>query len=240
MLFTSDSERDSSLVGRLHRREQFSSRPARFYPSFKCAVIKPCFYGPIHHTESFSVNGDHIISASISCLIERSIPNAVIRTIASVIINPLNGMFRRRARPHVGVEIFKLGPTFTDGNTPAAVTTISSIVGIPASASQCEPSFVFRSVRHVVALAAGLATSAGERRRANRACCTAVATAKPVVVNRISLRRSGNGMGVTQNSPTTVSTARWGDGIVSSSQGVTSCIGTLKVRAALGLTAQAA
>lgn len=217
-------------------------RPTLTNTRLQRSVVQPCLHSPIQHTKRSPVNCDQFVCSSVSRLIDHRIPNTVIRAVAFIVVHAFNNVFKTRPWPHIFIKIFKrIPPSFTNTNSTSAVVVVIGTVRIQAPCFDSRPNLVFRAIRHIVPFSAG-ATAA-----VNKRCClywtksSTITAAEPIVVNTARpLCGSRNRMRVAQNGPIAVSTPDGRSGIFSFSQGVTSCTGTLKVRAALSTTAQAA
>jgi hypothetical protein len=82
--------------------------------------------------------------STISVLLFPSRPIAIVRSVISIIIQPLKHHFSMRSRTHVGVEsLERATPVFTDGNTPSPITRISKVLRIFATCDHRTPSIIF-------------------------------------------------------------------------------------------------
>lgn len=74
----------------------------------------PGFGTPLRRGLSFSIISYQAVPASVISLFLRCRPAAVGRFVVSVVVYPIQSVFRRRLLAHVGQEVFKGRPTSTD------------------------------------------------------------------------------------------------------------------------------
>ena len=142
------------------------------------------------------------LSFIVGLLLSRS-PNAVIRGVTFVIINPFEGKIVRRSIPHIGIKVFKFHPSLANFNTSAAIVrpVFCSFVRAPLLhiLPKIPLSFYFSSPCKAVSGAAlrSLLVSKASAARAfaisqgrafNGLLCAAITAAKPFPFSKIGQR----------------------------------------------------
>ena len=126
-------------------------RPAPFKAILKGLVRHSELCGPLGYALSHAVERHKAIAASISQLLCPGGPTAILRFVVSIIVDPLNGMPRRGARPHVTIEGLKRVPCFTDRNATASIVAINVRCDTPTTRSHSTPDCIFRRFTQPVA-----------------------------------------------------------------------------------------
>lgn len=126
-----------SRHGRMNQR--LFRAPAVAHSIFENATrqIKAIF--PLDEGERLSPERQPHIVASIAMLLDRGRPAAVSRLVIAVIVNPVNRVLGRRARPHIREEVLEGSPAIAHGDTSPAVVPVSGDVGIRASRPHAGP-----------------------------------------------------------------------------------------------------
>lgn len=111
---------------------------------------------PLDQTQGLACIGQRLGSgyvppgAPVLSLLRSSSPSAIPRRVRSVIVDPVEGMVERRARPHVRVEPLERDPLRADGDASPAVPGIGRVTTVQATRTHAQPHRVFgRSVPSV-------------------------------------------------------------------------------------------
>lgn len=146
---------------------------------------------PFAHAVRLAVVGQSNIDRFIVLLLSHRRPAAITRIVMAVIVDPIDRMLRRRARPHVAVEPLEIiRPLMADRNASRAVARPRTGATIKASRFHRMPYGEFRricqamrAVSHVAMCAPVAATANGQfsqqQRRQNSRGRSALATANP-------------------------------------------------------------
>lgn len=132
-------------------RKRPANVPALADPVLHHFSINAKLIRPRRNALSFSKHGVQPIAAHVPLLFANRRPPAIPRLIISVVVRiAVNGMFWRRSRTHVGVEVLELAPAFTDCNSASAVAAPSRPVRVAASLPHTRPRSIFRRLGHSV------------------------------------------------------------------------------------------
>jgi hypothetical protein len=128
--------------------------------------------------------GNPVKAGSILVLSFHSRPAAVARFVVSIVVDAINRVAGRWARPHVGNEISKGFPSVTDGNATASVPMVLiGLAGMAAPVQHRFPSGVFGRVGRAALSFSGTPTTLGlssnKQGNANGDGLAAIATTKP-------------------------------------------------------------
>ncbi len=147
-----------------------------YWPDLQAAVEDVSLYAkvvsPLGNGFSQPVIFDHHQAASVGPLLFRRRPAAIARLIIAVVIDSVNGMLGRWARPHVGRECLEThSPSLAHRNAASSVVLKICEPAIAASVDHVRPNVVNRSTRHaVLKIHHGGAFSP----KAAAACCVAI------------------------------------------------------------------
>jgi len=108
---------------------------------------------PISNAQSFTVVGDHHISASVAILNAAQCPNAIIFAIIAVVILALKSMFRTWPSPHIAEKVFKFSPFFAHYYSTFTIVFIRLLSWIKTSPQHSGPHFIFRRHSSVTCMA---------------------------------------------------------------------------------------
>ncbi len=126
--------------------------PARLQSAVQGNKANACFLRPFHQTHCPSVVRNQMICTLISGLLLWGGPAAVARFVITVVVNAVNGMFRRRLWPHVSKEIDEgLQPAVAHYNIAPTIPVVAAITRVAASFTHSCPRIPFRRPRHSVA-----------------------------------------------------------------------------------------
>lgn len=100
--------------------------------------------GPICQQHSLTIVGQANVAATVSRLLGVRRPSAVFGTVRAVVVNSVEGVFRRRARPHVSVEVLEGLPALTYYDPTSAVVGPSRVVAVSAATTHPHPHGMFR------------------------------------------------------------------------------------------------
>ena len=95
--------------------------------------------------------GSTKVIAFVVALLGACRPLTVIGRIRAVVINALNGVFRRGAQAHICIEVLEgIQPTFAHDDTASAIVRPFEALGISTSLFDVTPSIVFSRAAHMV------------------------------------------------------------------------------------------
>jgi hypothetical protein len=109
-------------------------------------------------------------------------PSAVVRLVATVIVDAVYGVLQRRPFAHVAEKGFEAIPSFTDGDALRAVFHVAGVVGVEAPHTNGYPHGIRRCASH--SMRAGLVYSLAAKPRWNGAAATAVLTTDKIAGER--------------------------------------------------------
>src|ERR1700749_465629 len=79
-------------------------------------------YTPIQDAFSLSVYRNPVVPLSVAALFLHSGPSTICRLVVLIVVFSFDGMFWRRPRPHIGIEIFETGkPTIANFNASHSI-----------------------------------------------------------------------------------------------------------------------
>lgn len=176
--------------------QSFFNRPTAMYATPNGPVVQAGSTAYIHQTRIISFD-DSRARPLVSTLDSFSCPIAIVWRITEVIVHSFNAMFGCWFRPHVGIEVFKRSPAFTNSDPSTSVVSKSGGVRIVAALLQAVPAFVFTGSCAIrsMAMRFGSPTSAtllsqtqGASNNCNR--LTTVALALPLRTSMVLIGRS--------------------------------------------------
>ncbi len=91
------------------------------------------------------------IPARVAVLLCDGSPSTVIRRIRAIVVNAVNGMFGRRPRTNVGIEVLEgAEPTVTHDNAATAIVGITGMSNVVTSLFDAVPGVALWSASHAV------------------------------------------------------------------------------------------
>jgi hypothetical protein len=97
----------------------------------------------------FSVDSEHLVVSLIGVLLHGCRPPAIVRAVATRIVNAIKGV-AIRARTHVLGKALWIVPALADADSSAALQIKIFIIFVVASSHHAHPSFVERMAKHSV------------------------------------------------------------------------------------------
>lgn len=106
---------------------------------------------PFRERHSSVLVGDKMVIPFVVSLFESDSPSAIFGRVWAIVVNAINGMLWRWARPHVSVKVLeRVDPASAHCNTARAIVRIIRRFGICASALDMPPTSVLGRVSHAV------------------------------------------------------------------------------------------
>ncbi|MEY4387884.1 MAG: hypothetical protein RLY20_3167 [Verrucomicrobiota bacterium] len=145
-----------SLFGHLSRLRglvhQWLGQSALDRPSVPKSFIQGRFFesnqlGPFDTGARFAVKRESVIRADVSGLFFRRGPSAVVWRVMAAAVNSIKRVYGAWLAPHVRQEVFKVIPSFTDGDAAPAVAKVVGGSRIQASGAHGLPCAVLGGVR---------------------------------------------------------------------------------------------
>src|SRR5262245_14671364 len=106
------------------------------------------FFGPFHYGLRLALEGQLMIAATIPILLLHGRPPAILRAIATIIVDAINGHLRW-AFAHIGQEVAEIQPALADRNAPAAPVGKLYGFGIRTSLDHVCPTHVGRTLASI-------------------------------------------------------------------------------------------
>lgn len=99
---------------------------------------------PLGDCQAFSVPFDKVRQRSVTVLLKRVCPSAILRRVPLGIVDAIYGMARGRTRSHISVEILKrFSPAFGHSQALGAIALKQRIFRVVTSLHQVTPNIVF-------------------------------------------------------------------------------------------------
>lgn len=117
--------------------------PAMLQTPSQGSLLNACFFGPGDKRHGSSRECQQMVPPRISTLLSWRSPSAVLARVGTVVVDAINAVLRRGARPHVGIEVLKGLPPLADGDAATAVPRKFTIPGIQAPLPHAGPDAVF-------------------------------------------------------------------------------------------------
>lgn len=137
---------------RTHRRSQRSlDAPIQIEPRIKNRLIDMDFFGPLRNAQRLAVKRQQSIRPTIASLLGTAVPYNIAWFIALIVIDTLDCVLRRWARPNVivkGLEV--IDPSFEHGDSASAISEICRVCWVKAPALYVAPRPMLRAGTHAV------------------------------------------------------------------------------------------
>lgn len=153
-----------------------------------CALNWPAVFGYAHEYQvaaqtrlpapfgcrlTLAESGEQPRLSTVGLLDNARCPSTIAGFVVAVIVDPVERVFKRWARPHIGEEIAEVAvPSGANFNPPAAVVLEKTVAGISASVAHLHPNSKLRGALHVVLVIAAALVDlvADAAARAHAAC----------------------------------------------------------------------
>jgi hypothetical protein len=122
-------------------QHSFIEAPPALNSGAYCLHLETGFGAPLHNIHRSSVGGDSVGSSLIPCLLNLIRPTAIVRSVMSIHILPVNGE-ARRALSHVSKKVFKSvlsQPSVTDSNPSLSIVLVVGIIWVGCSLLNSHP-----------------------------------------------------------------------------------------------------
>lgn len=144
----------------------------------------PKVSGPIQEALCLAVERDIDVAAPVPRLLSVRRPMAVRRFVISVVVDPVNWVFRSGASTYINEECFRVAPSLTNRNSSSAVAKIGLALGVFAAINHTSPDAILCTFGQPVgchrACSAASRSLCAEMVSGNLANCATVALACPV------------------------------------------------------------
>jgi hypothetical protein len=107
------------------RRERAFICPTELCAGQQHAVVDSCYLRPVGHRLRFAVQSQQVATASISGLLRRGGPSSIPWLVTAIVVDAIKRVLRARRDTHVGIEVLKGLPPFTDGDPSSTVAVIT-------------------------------------------------------------------------------------------------------------------
>lgn len=131
-------------------RQDSASRPSQPYPATDDMRAESGSAAPFAHAQALSIVFEKQGRPLVVGLVDSRRPSAVLGRVRAVVADALDGMSRRWARPHVGVEGRESLPSGVDRDTASTVAGVTDCVRVQAAFPDASPDGVFGSASHPV------------------------------------------------------------------------------------------
>lgn len=109
---------------------------------------------PVHDGHRPAVMSQVAIVAPVPALLGLCRPPTIIGAVGAVVVNPVDAVLRRGARPHVGIERGEVVPPLADRDAPPAIVGVCLEARITAASPHATPRAVLGRADHLVIVAA--------------------------------------------------------------------------------------
>ena len=124
--------------------KRFFDAPSAIQPLQNRQRCHRQFLGPVLSDHSSAVERQISILSCVSILLRSGSPSTVLRMVMAFIVNTIDTVLSRWARPHVGVECRKvIAPSVADANATIAIESERLAVHVVASAFHFSPCLMF-------------------------------------------------------------------------------------------------
>lgn len=141
----------SESVSPRKRRVEHSFRwPSTSHSFAKKIVRETAACSPLSDARRVSSDGHDDVGPGVSLLLGTSRPSTIRGTVGSVIVAAVDRVTRRRARPHVGEEVFERLPSRVDGDPSTAVVGVVLRSRVSTATEDAAPNPVLGASVHAV------------------------------------------------------------------------------------------
>lgn len=125
-----------------------------------------------------SIKFNPTVASLIICLFFPRCPTAVFGRVWTVIVNAVEGVFWRRALPHIGYKVLKFLPTLTDPNSATAIIFKRFHFWIATTITHCPPNIINWRMRKSMLAFTTTRLMRAKPRPENNSFCTAITAAQ--------------------------------------------------------------